>query len=164
MKAYAKLYCKKQKINSDGLAPIYFVIRIGSKEKLIATGKYIKPEYFNNGGGGEVTNKRNYAKLNIYLENEKNKINDIILDLQYKSVNVNFEIIINRYKQSDESESFLKFAFSELEKMKPAIAKRTYEDYYYSLNSLVEYSQGITFLDLDVKFLTQFDVWLKTLS
>lgn len=115
MKAYAKLYCKKTKINSKGLAPIYYVIRIGSGEKLFSSGKYIKPELFDNSGGGGLINKRAYAKLNAYLENEKNKINEIILDLQYKNEIITFDKISHKYNNASSANSFLDFAYKELE-------------------------------------------------
>ncbi len=37
MNAYVKLYCKKSKVKSTGLAPIYFVIKLNGKEKLLST-------------------------------------------------------------------------------------------------------------------------------
>ncbi|MFC5538053.1 Arm DNA-binding domain-containing protein [Rhodocytophaga aerolata] len=43
MSVSAKLYCKKSKVKPDGTAPIYIVLRINSKPKLILTGKYINP-------------------------------------------------------------------------------------------------------------------------
>jgi len=48
MNAYVKLYCKKSKVKSTGLAPIYFVIKLNGKEKLLSTGKSIAPELFDN--------------------------------------------------------------------------------------------------------------------
>lgn len=87
---------QKTKVKPDGTAPVYFSIRIG-KEKLPYTGKSIRPDLINNKGGGEITNKKVHAKLNLYLENEKNKLNAIILDLQYKKVTLSFEKVIGLY-------------------------------------------------------------------
>jgi hypothetical protein len=94
--AYVKLYCKKKKIKPDGTAPIYFALRLG-KEKLLYTGKNIKPDLFDNSGGGEIINKKLYSKLNTFLEVEKNKLNTIILDLQFKKESLTFDKIIGRF-------------------------------------------------------------------
>ncbi len=161
--AYVKLYCKKNKVKGDGTAPIYFAIRL-EKEKLLFTGKNINPGLFDNSGGGGIINKKTYAKLNTYLENEKNKINDIILDFQYKKEVITFDKIISKYQNKSSYNSFLKFAYAELEKEKPAIAFKTYEDYNYSLKSLKDYQPDVTFEDLTYKFLKEYEIWLNVVK
>ncbi len=164
MKCYAKLYCKKKNINKDGKTLIYLVIRIGIKEKLLSTGKYIDPGLFNNSGYGGIIEKRNHGKLNTYLENEKNKVNDLILDLQYKNEVITFDKIIHKYCNTSSAENFLEFAYKELELLKPKLAKKTYLDYYYSLKNLEEFNAELTFDDLSYRFLTRFEVWLKAVK
>lgn len=159
MKAYIQLYCKKSRVRLDGTAPIYFSIRMGS-QKLLYTGKNIKPELFDN-KLGEITNKRVYGKLNLYLENEKNKINDIILDFQYRNEVITHEKIIARYKNHINQSSFLTFAYNELEDQKVYLKKKSYEDYKTSLNSLKEYKPNITFDNITYNFLKDFENWLK---
>ena len=123
MKSYCKLYCKKKNIDRDGKSTIYLAIRIGMKEKLISTGKHIEPNLFSNAGKGGINNKREHGKLNTYLQNEKNRINEIILDLQYKNEDLTFDKILKRYE--DESGGcFIKFAEIELENLKSSVAKR----------------------------------------
>lgn len=159
MKAYVKLYCKKSRTRGDGLAPIYFSIRIG-KQKLLYTGKNIKPELFNN-DSGEIINKRLYGGLNLYLEKEKNKLNDIILQLQLQEVPLTFEKIIGLYQNKSSFNSFLTFAYAELEKEKPSIAAKTYADYKTSLNNLKEYAPDISFEGINYQFLREYETWLR---
>ncbi len=140
-----------------------FAIIIGSKQKLISSGKTIEPSSFSNENGGEIINKRNYNKLNTYLENKKNELNDIILDYQYKNEAFTFEKIINKF--NDESGNcFIKFATKELEELKPKIADKTYKDYKVSLNNLKDYCRHLPFHDLTYQFLTKYEIWLKTIK
>lgn len=83
MSANCKLYCKKTKVNESGKAPIYLVLRMeGVKaEKLVATGKYIAPEHFDN-KTGMVTGGRNTIKLNRVLQTYLEDMEWAILELE----------------------------------------------------------------------------------
>ena len=164
MNAYVKLYCKKSKVNSTGQAPIYFVIKLNGKEKLLSTGKSIAPELFDNSGGGGIINKSTHGKLNAYLENKKSKINGIILDLQYQEASLSFERIIGKYQRKTNHNCFIDFYQNELESLKCGIAYKTYKDYKVSLSNLKEYSNSLLFEELDYKFLVRYDTWLQSVK
>lgn len=51
-----------------------------------------------------------------------------------------------------------------MELQKPKLAFKTYEDYYYTLNNLKEFDSAVTFDELNYKFLTRFEVWLKVVK
>jgi hypothetical protein len=84
MNVSAKLYCKKSRIKPDGTAPIYIVLRINGKPKLILTGKYIDPDHFDNNSGRVGKGEANSMKLNSYLGAKLALIEKIILDLQHE--------------------------------------------------------------------------------
>lgn len=67
MSVTVKLYCKKSKVKPDGTAPIYLVLRINRKDKLILTGKYIDPNLFDNNTGKAKRGAPDSLKLNAYL-------------------------------------------------------------------------------------------------
>ena len=92
MAAYAKLYCKKTKPKLDGTSTIYFVLKVDGKEKLISSGKSINPDLFDN-NSGSIKSKASYSKLNAYLTRELNKINDIILAIEYRNQKLTFDIL-----------------------------------------------------------------------
>jgi len=125
MNAYVKLYCKKSNTNSTGQAPIYLVIKLNGKEKLLSTGKSIAPELFDNSGSGEIINKSTYGKLNAYLENKKSKINGIVLDLQYQEAPLSFQRILSKYQRKSNNNCFIDFYQKELESLKSGIAHKT---------------------------------------
>jgi hypothetical protein len=84
MNVSAKLYCKKSRLKPDGTAPIYIVLRINGKPKLILTGKYINPDHFDNHSGKVGRGEANSMKLNAYLGAKLALIEKIILDLQHE--------------------------------------------------------------------------------
>jgi integrase len=163
MSAYVKLYCKKSRLKKNGEAPIYYVIKLKAKEKLLFSGKTIKPSLFDN-ESGEIKNKVRYGKLNSCLTTEKVRFNNIILDLEYKKETITFEKILSCFKSPTENKCFIEFFSNELDAIKNGIAKKTYKDYLVSLNNLKEYRQSLSFDDLDYKFLQQYEIWLKSVK
>ncbi len=67
MSVLTKLYCKKSKRKSDGTAPVYIMLRIDSRDKLISTGRYVNPDNFDNNSGKIGRGEPNMMKLNVYL-------------------------------------------------------------------------------------------------
>lgn len=163
MSAYVKLYCKKNRIKKNGEAPVYFVIKLNGKEKLLFAGKTVNPKAFDN-LTGEVSNKILNAKLNSYLLNERGRFNDIILDLQYRKESITFDKVINCYQKPLSNNCFLEFFSSELELLKNGLAYKTYKDYLVSFNNLKEYRKSLSFEEIDYKFLVQYDIWLKSVK
>lgn len=153
--AYVKLYCKKSKRRPNGQAPIYYALRIGSKEKLISSGKYVHPDAFDNAAEQAI----NHKKLQIVLNREKEKIQKIILDLEEEGRPVTFEYIIQRYRLG-EKDNFIQFCFTELENLKGSIAKRTYEDYEDCIKLLQIYRPEIRINEVTYDFLKGYEHWL----
>jgi site-specific recombinase XerD len=161
MSRYVKLYCKKNRIKKNGESPIYFVIKLKGKERLLYTGKTIAPKMFSNHGLGEAINKVKNGKLNSFLIQEVAKFNNIIINMELKKDPLSFEKILSTYCNLDSQDCFIKFYESELESLKAGMAKNTYRDYHVSLNNLKEFAPSLTFNDLDYKFLVRFETWLK---
>jgi hypothetical protein len=64
MSVNVKLFCKKSKVKPDSTAPIYLVLRIDNKDKLILTGKYIDPNLFDYNTGKAKRGVADVFKLN----------------------------------------------------------------------------------------------------
>jgi integrase/recombinase XerD len=114
MSVSAKLYCKKSERKSDGTAPVYIVLRINNKDKLIATGKYVNPDNFDNSSGKLSRAEANSMKLNAYLGAKLALIEKIILDLQHEGRAITHEQVIQSY-DSDGKLLFVDFCRQELE-------------------------------------------------
>lgn len=161
--AYVKTYCKKSKIKSNGLAPIYFVIRINNKEKLLFSGKYIEPAYFDNQKEQVRRGSDNSMKLNAYFQNEKAVINSIILDFDNRGKSYTHESIISVYSKHDKN-GFVSFCREELEKEKGIISKSTYLQYVGGINNLENYSPGVSIHEIDYDFLRKYEYYLSNVK
>jgi hypothetical protein len=117
MSVSAKLYCKKGKVKPDGTAPIYIVLRINSKPKLLLTGKYIHPDSFDNNTGKAKRGVPDMLKLNAYLGAKLAQMEKIILDFQHQGRAITHEHIINAY-HADGNVLFVDFSRKELEDAK----------------------------------------------
>lgn len=147
----------------DGTAPIYFVIRVSSKDKLISTGKYIVPIHFDNKEGAAKKGANNAMKLNAYLQKEKGKLMDTILDLQLKGNKVTHERVIDLYKKGGKN-NFISFCREELNKEKGIVAHKTFLQHNSSLNNLEKYSPGVTIHEIDYDFLRKYEYYLKNVK
>lgn len=150
--AYVKLYCKKSRERSDGSAPLYLVLRIGSKEKLISTGKYIHKDQFDN-----ARERTGNNKLQAFLNAEKAKLDDIILDLEKEGRAVTFANVLNRYKLGSNI-SFVDFVLQELGQLQ--VKKNTKRDYLDSLEVVKKYEPDVLLKQIDLEWLRRFEQWL----
>lgn len=155
MKAYAKLYQKKNKLRSDGKAPIYIVVRIEfeKKESLIATGKYVEPDYFDNKTGMVLKGEGNSIKLNRVLQNMLAEVEAVILDLQADKIPLTHQLILDRYKGGSDI-NFCEWAFERLKLEKNILRPKTYESYEQNLRAVQNFKPDLTLNQINRTFLT----------
>jgi len=150
-----KLYQKKTKLRADGTAPIYYVLSEGRKQKLIATRRYVEPEYFDNEKGLVLKGSRNSIKLNSYLRAQLTRIDEIILEETNKRNSVTFERIEQIYTNTY-SNDFIQFANSELKGQQGLISDKTYTVYNERLSALKKFRCELPFSAITHEFLTTY--------
>ncbi|SDK34041.1 Site-specific recombinase XerD [Catalinimonas alkaloidigena] len=161
MSVTAKAYCKKSKVRSDGLAPIYLIFRQPPHpERLVNTRKYIEPKYFDNKSGTCKRGSNNSQKLNAFLTAEIARIDELVLDLQKRRQPVTIERVIQLYQQTH-PDSFLAFCQEELNLMRGVLSDSTVEDYAYCLSNLEKYRPDLTFGELTYDFLERYRYYLR---
>lgn len=159
MSVSVKLYCKKSKVKPDGTAPIYLVLRINSKDKLILTGKYLDPNLFDNDTGKAKRGTPDMLKLNAYLGAKLAQMEKIILDFQHQGRAITHEHIINAY-HADGNVLFVDFSRKELEDAKGTIGANYYDTIRYQLEKLDKFHPNLTFQQLDYNFLQKYAYYL----
>ena len=135
MSAYVKLYCQKSKIRKDGTSPIFYVVRMSSKEIKISSRKYIEAKYFDNPAGTVKKGANNSTKLNTWLGKEKGKLEDIILNIENDGRPLNLELIRREYEAGG-SRSFIEFCREEIKASKGILASSTLQENGYCINNL----------------------------
>jgi integrase/recombinase XerD len=153
-----KLYCKKSRLKPDGTFPICIVLRINEKPKLILTGKYINPDYFDNNFGKVSRAESNSMKLNAYLRAKLASIEKIILDFQHEGRSITHEMIIQAYN-NDEKLLFIEFSKQELEASRKTITAKYFNDTRYRLEKLTRYRTGLTFQQITFDFLQKYQYY-----
>ncbi|QHT66152.1 tyrosine-type recombinase/integrase [Rhodocytophaga rosea] len=159
MSISAKLYCKKSRVKPDGTAPVYIVLRINGKPKLILTGKYINPDYFDNNSGKASRAEANSMKLNAYLGAKLASIEKIILDYQHEGRAITHELIIQAYNNEGKL-LFIDFSKQELEASRKTISTKYYNDTRYRLDKLARYRPDLTFQHITFDFLQKYQYHL----
>jgi site-specific recombinase XerD len=159
MSVSAKLYCKKSKRKLDGTAPVYIILRINNKEKLIATGKYVNHDQFDNDSGRVGRGEANSMKLNAYFGAKLALIEKIILDFQHEGRAITHDGIINAY-ECDGKLLFVDFCRQELEASKSTIVYTYYKTTKYQLEKLDNYHPGLTIQQLNFDFLQKYQYYL----
>ncbi|QHT66342.1 site-specific integrase [Rhodocytophaga rosea] len=159
MSVSAKLYCKKSKRKSDGTAPVYIILRINNKEKLIATGKYVNHENFDNSSGKVGRAEPNSMKLNVYLSAKLASIEKIILDLQHEGRAVTHAQVIQSFN-TDGKLLFVDFCRQELEESRRAISEKHYKTTKYQIDKLAGYRPDLTLQHLNFEFLQKYQYHL----
>lgn len=161
--AIIKIYCKKSKVRSNGEAPIYLVLRINNVERLILTKKKIEPHLFDNKREKVKRGASNSVKLNSYLQNEKDRLNEIILDFNMRGKAYDHDTIISLFKRENK-EGFADFCREELKKEKSTLAWKTYEQYEYCIENLEAYAPGATIHQIDYNFLRKYEYHLSSVK
>lgn len=159
--ATVKLLLKMDKLNDDGLAPLYIRIIKNRKTKYISLGQYIKPEHWNVKDSSVKKGHPNSARLNAFLKTKIAEATNVALELETKSKNVNTEEIKEKIL-GKASSSFFDYADAYLTKLEQRGAYGTYKRAKTVVNKLRDYTAGKTLLfdDLTVTFMKGYEHYL----
>ena len=141
------------------MSPIYYVVRMNSKEIKISSGKYIEAKYFDNPAGTVKKGANNSTKLNTWLGKEKGKLEDIILNIENDGRPLSLELIRREYEAGG-SRSFIEFCREEIKNSKGILASSTLQENGYCINNLEKFAPGVTFDQIDYIFLQNYQYYM----
>lgn len=153
--------CRKSKLNNQNQAPLYIRITINRKSGYISIKKYVNPTNFNSKKQKMQSGDSNKFKINAYIQNEKEKIESIILDLHRSNRAITFDSIKEIYLKGEFSE-FIQFVKAEIEEEKilKSVVPGTLQNYISFAKTIQEFKSEIMISDIDMKFLKQFRAFL----
>jgi integrase/recombinase XerD len=162
------------KINKRGLCPILCRLTYRKKRKTFSTGLFVQPKNWNS-KKQEVSSKSFQVDyLNSALQKIFLQISKSYLLLQMESYEIEVEDIYNGYlgkpvKQKEYVVAYFKNYLGKIEKLiGKEIVFATRKKYNYTCNQVEQFIQwkynkkDYAFEDLKLKFLTDFDYFLKT--
>jgi site-specific recombinase XerD len=159
MSATVQIYCQKSKVRKDGTSPIYFRLRLNSKDIKISTRKYVEAKLFDNGNGTVKRGANNATRLNTWLSLEKGKLEKIILDIENDGRPLSLELIKREYEAGG-SKSFIEFCREEIKASKSILASSTLRENGYCINNLETFAPGVTFDQIDYIFLQNYQYYM----
>lgn len=169
-----KFFARKDRSNSEGLAPVFMRIGIGEKRLNMITKLYVKPEEWSIESCKVKTNTEEAKRINKALEGFRMKA----FDYQRELMNEGSEITIENmkakwYRVSLEKPRMLMEVFTEHnEQMKALIGQEfsplTLERYETSFRHAQEFMRwkykidDIDIKQLNYEFISNYEFWLKS--
>lgn len=89
-------FIKKSKLLKKGEAPIYLRLTIDGRREEISTKRSILPTQWNPEPQCARGNSRDSNEINLFIEYEKGKINQVIRQLEQKNIYFDARTIMNR--------------------------------------------------------------------
>jgi site-specific recombinase XerD len=180
MKTSIHFYIRTDRSAKDGRVPICLLFQIGKNQRFrINTGKCIslKKQYHKLNVeqlkslnikredlyGWDVIKERatketgNWERINIFLDNEKSKINQIISKYELMNKPISIQGFKNAYLRPSGTDSFYGYFIEELKKRKHLLANGTYNGYLATITKTNAFKPNLTLADIDYKFLSSYE-------
>jgi hypothetical protein len=141
-RVYRKVVLKKNKTTQSGEAPLYLRLTIDRTSRFVSLGKYVHPSFWDEERGVVLKGGNNSQKLNHFINQERNKIERIILDLENQDKLLTFDAILKEYKARNKMD-FIAFCKSEIPSRKGELSDRTINDHLSILRKVEGYQKSI---------------------
>jgi len=111
-KATVSIIFKGDSINKKGKAPLYLLLYMGGERKKIPTGKYIEPNFWDKKKKSIKPQGSYLREVKLLLEDEKRKLENIIIELEKQDKIPSIEQIMWVYSGKKETD-FVQFIDNE---------------------------------------------------
>jgi integrase len=167
-------WLRRNKINSDGLAPLMLRATYQSKKVEKATGYYVNPKDWNGVKQKVKGDNQSARQINNWIDNAVVKINDLFRVASIQN-DVHLPSILQQIFSKPIDDPTLLATMQEhndlmLERVGLDFSHSTYEKYVFTYNKLqafisYQYNKKDFYLrDLNVKFIMEFDHYLRTVE
>jgi hypothetical protein len=157
-----------RKLNKDGLMPIYLQFIKERKVNRISLNHFIHPEAWKDEDGQFVIEEGSFApedavNLNLQLNNKLLFAKDILSKAQKDKEEISFR----KFKTSflkEKNQNFIRFCEAELERRDQLkkYSPETLRGNRSRLNKLRRFAPDLLFADIDVNFLEDFEIHMRT--
>lgn len=152
-----RVVLREDKKKSNGKCPIYYVISLDGREFKLSTGKMIEKANW------DFTNrepKGNFSNLRRILRKELMDLEDFYFDKIARNETVTPEMIKCCYKGADDKD-FFEYYERFLDLKRRTEKESTVKCYVGTLNHLKKFRRSIMISEIDVKFISDFDYYLR---
>ena len=163
--AKVKIQLWKYRANKDGTHPLFVRIYKNGKTKLISTEYSIKESDWDTKKGIVKSTHKNSVRLNSLLSKLVSEAQAGAIEAENQDFDQTARQIVAKIRGNSNADYF-EFAYAYIEQFNNIPQYGTYKTYKSKLRKLKNYLKGqtITFNDIDVTFLRQYETYLKKLG
>lgn len=148
---------REDKGKANGKCPIYYIVNLNGKEFKLSTGQWLEKS---NWDAKNREPKGNFSNLRRILRKELMDLDNFYFDKIARNETVTPEIIKCFYKGVDDKD-FFEYYERFLELKRRTEKESTVKCYVGTLNHLKKFRRSITISEIDVKFISDFDFYLR---
>lgn len=148
---------RKDKMKKNGECPIHYVVTLNNREFKLSTGQWIHNAKWDCKAREP---KAGYSNIRRILRREIMSLEDFFYDKYARNETVTADMIKRFYKGVDDSDFYAYFdRFLSLKKKTEK--ESTIKSYVGTLNHLKKFRSSILISEIDLKFITEFDYYLR---
>jgi len=154
--------CRKDKINSQGLAPIYIRLTKARRTSYIATDLRIDPKYWDDKSKKLKPGYPNSAQANTYLNGVVFQIQAEALQEQTANRQTTVRAIKDKFT-GDKTVSFIEVAQGLLDRYMRNKKISTHDTCKATVSKVIQFAKTdkLTLQEIDLRFLTRFEAYLR---
>jgi integrase len=159
----AKVICRKELTNKQGLAPLALKAHINQEKTVIALSVMVQPAHWNADKQQLKSNAPNAIQINQIVAEALSRTLSIIANANMSNTKLTRHIFNNLYRQASTSGNFIDYAFKKMQARKGnKIETTTAKTQKAVLNKLQNFRKEIPFAEINLQLLESFEKHLKT--
>jgi integrase/recombinase XerD len=159
----AKVICRKELTNKQGVAPLALKAHINGEKTVIALSVMVQPALWNPDKQQLKSNAANANQINQIAAEALSRTLTIVANANMSNTKLTRHIFTNLYKQASTSGNFIEYAFEKLNQRKGNKIELTSAKAQKAvLNKLKNFRKEIPFAEINIQLLEAFEKHLKT--
>lgn len=157
---YRFKYNRKNRLRKDGTALIQLELYTSTRRKFMSTDIYIEPQHWNDSSNRVSERHPRADEFNFRLIDLQNQVESVMRKAVLKEKKLTVDQLIKMMSVGDEI-LLTKFIEREIENDQ-SVKSRTKKDFYNTRNKLIEFRPNAKLIDIDFRFVTDWDNYLRT--
>lgn len=145
------------KSKENGMCPIYYIVILNSKEFKLSTGKWIEKCNWD----AKKREPKNNSNLKRTLQKEVVALEDYFFEQTAKQVFVTIDMLKQFYQGKEANRDFYEYYDRFLKLKAKTVRVNTIKSYKGAVNHLRKFRKTITVREINVKFVSDFDYYLR---
>ena len=150
-----------QRISKEGKAALYLSLYLGHEKVVIPCRLSVPAEKFDSKRGVMKGSGKEVKDINLILEKQKAKVNDILVRYRLRNMSLNKEAFIREYNNPSDYKSFHDFVAHYMKSYSRRIEMGTFKHHMSCMKKFREYCEGLQFHELTEDFLRGYLAYMR---